>query len=393
MMDMMRNEELPDAVARMVRLQQGLLAAGFAYALGDIDTWPRGPVVLLRDDRYVVLAYADLDNPTAVQGLWHRVLGHVKSAGMILVGDASVDDPRVQTAFAAIGGTVAYLDPAGHVALRSGTPTPPELFAEATFPTFLAAVRNGQGAEIDAGAVLRTQMTAAERTPARAGIPWLTYGFIALCVLIAAIDFLQPKDPATHLSAISTWGILYGPWVRGGEWYRLLSHGVLHGGVIHLFMNMLALYFIGPMLEAWQGRGRLALIFAYSVLLGGILCLLIDPTTPSLGASGGLFGLLGAIGAILVRYGPGMAPDARKGMTTWLLRMLAINAFISMMPGIAWMAHLGGLVGGFALTWLIARPPGEPQPISAPRWAAVAGVLLVTVFLAMTVIGRIPLPQ
>jgi rhomboid protease GluP len=379
----------PDLMVHMVRLQQGLLAAGYTYALGDTETWPRSSVVMTRDERFLLLAYGPPDDPTVLQGPWHQLLGQVPSAGLLLVGDAPVDSPRVHTTFAALGGTVLYLDATTRQSvIRHAAPPAPELMSETAFPAFLGAVQAGQGAEIDAGAALRTAMAAA--LPARPGVPWLTYAFIAVCVAIALLDFGQAKDAVTRLTPLRQWGVLFGPWVRAGEWYRLLSHGLLHGDITHLLFNMMALYYIGPALEAWQGRWRLALIFTYSVLVGGILSLVVFPATPSLGASGGLFGLMGAIGAVLARHRAAMDPATRKGIGNWLLQTLGINAFISLLPGINWMAHAGGLLGGFVITWLIANPPGHAEPLAPTRRLALAALLVATLLLAGTVIGGLP---
>ena len=117
-----------------------------------------------------------------------------------------------------------------------------------------------------------------------------------------------------------------------------------HGSLEHLAMNMVSLYWLGTMIEDIQGKARFAIIFFVSGILGNVLFALIA-NGYAVGASGSIFGLLGA-GAYML-YQMRDNPAAR-GMFQGMIAMLALNIFNSFLPGIALEAHLGGLIGGIA---------------------------------------------
>ena len=131
---------------------------------------------------------------------------------------------------------------------------------------------------------------------------------IVTTVLIAinvGIYLLQLAGGAS-INANSGWiyihGVLFGPLVAQGDWYRLLTAAFLHYGPIHLGMNMLALWWIGRPLEDWLGPVRYLLLYLVSGLAGSAGALIANPTVPSAGASGAIFGILGAA-IVLERQG------------------------------------------------------------------------------------------
>ena len=97
-------------------------------------------------------------------------------------------------------------------------------------------------------------------------------------------------------------GVLYGPLVAQGDWWRLVTAGFLHGSLVHIFFNMLMLWWFGRPLEELLGRGRFIAVYLIAVLAGSAGALLLSSDVPTLGASGGVFGILGA-GLILERRG------------------------------------------------------------------------------------------
>jgi len=127
--------------------------------------------------------------------------------------------------------------------------------------------------------------------------------------------------------------------VAEGEYWRLLTAAFLHGGILHLALNMYAIYLFGPPLEAALGRVRFVAVYLISALGGSAFSYAFnDPRQPSLGASGAVFGLLGAFFFVNRRLG-------RE--STGLLVLLAINfAFGFIAPNIDWRAHLGGMIAG-----------------------------------------------
>lgn len=158
------------------------------------------------------------------------------------------------------------------------------------------------------------------------------------------------------------------------QYWRILTSGFLHYGVIHIAVNMLSLYFIGPPLEQVLGRWRFLVVYLVSLLGGSTAVMLLsDEKVMSAGASGAIFGLLGAL---LVTFRK-LRLDLRQ-----LGGVLALNLVITFtVPGISWQAHLGGLVAGAAIGAAMVLP-------SAARRAAVqigATVALVAVCAALII--------
>jgi membrane associated rhomboid family serine protease len=180
----------------------------------------------------------------------------------------------------------------------------------------------------------------ADRVQWRAAHPGLvTKAIVATCV---GIYLLQLAGGAS-INANSGWiyqhGALYGPLVADGEWWRLITAAFLHYGPIHLGMNMLAVWWIGRPLEDALGPVRYLLLFLVSGLAGSAGALLVNPTAVTVGASGAIFGILGA--AIVL-----------ERQRTYVLggsaiTLLVLNlAFTFAVPGISIGGHLGGLAGG-----------------------------------------------
>lgn len=129
--------------------------------------------------------------------------------------------------------------------------------------------------------------------------------------------------------------------VAHGEWYRLITGGFLHANVLHLGMNMFALWILGSQLESAIGRLRFGVVYGSSLLAGSLGVMILSPHEATVGASGAIFGLLGLALAI----------QRSQGINIWqsgLGGLLLINlAFTFGFPGISIGGHLGGLIGGY----------------------------------------------
>jgi membrane associated rhomboid family serine protease len=201
--------------------------------------------------------------------------------------------------------------------------------------------------------------------------PTLTYAFIAINVLVALADFLSRRSGidfgGTSLVAA---GAVSRSEVADGEVWRLVTAGFLHGGLLHLAFNMFALYVLGGLLEPAIGRLRFALIYFVSLLAGSFGALLLQPTGFTVGASGGVFGLMGA--AIVVMRNRGMNP-MENGLAVWLGLNLLITFAI---PGISIGGHIGGLVGG-TLAALVLFELGDRLRGRVPAVVPAAAVALI----------------
>jgi membrane associated rhomboid family serine protease len=170
-----------------------------------------------------------------------------------------------------------------------------------------------------------------------------------------------------------------GRWVDGvadGAYWQLLTNAFTHVEIWHIAANMLALWFLGPQLEAVLGRTRFLALYLVSALAGSVTVYwLADEHTATLGASGAIFGLFGALFVIVIKVG---------GDLNQLLWLLAINAFITfVVPNVSWQGHVGGLVGGALVTALLVYAPKERRVL-----LQYAGVGLVVLALAAATVAR-----
>jgi membrane associated rhomboid family serine protease len=157
-------------------------------------------------------------------------------------------------------------------------------------------------------------------------------------------------------------GGLFGPAVADGEWYRLVTSGFLHAGLLHLGLNMYLLYLLGSALEPAFGRARFAAVYATSLLCGSLGVMVLDPNALTVGASGAVFGLMGAM--FLAYRARGIDPWSSGIGATIGINLL----FTFTIPGISIGGHVGGLLGGLASAWLLldgSRSVGSRQALGA----------------------------
>jgi membrane associated rhomboid family serine protease len=174
---------------------------------------------------------------------------------------------------------------------------------------------------------------------------------------------------------------LFGPSVADGEWYRLVTSGFLHYGLWHIVGNMLLLYFLGRILEPGIGTARFVAVYFASLLAGSFGALLFTPDALSFGASGAVYGVLGA--TFVIARGRGI--DA---LASSIGVLILINLAISFgVPGISVGAHLGGLAAGVVCALLVLA--GERGMLGPRHYTAelvaMAGVGLFSLIAAIAV--------
>jgi membrane associated rhomboid family serine protease len=173
--------------------------------------------------------------------------------------------------------------------------------------------------------------------------PVLTYILIGICV-VAYIGQVAGGASATSGgfggSTLLVNGAVSGPAVADGEYWRLLTAGFLHAGFFHLLFNMFSLWILGTMLEPAIGQLRFGLIYVVALLTGSFGALLIEPDSLTVGASGGIFGLMGA--AVVVMRNRGINP-MESGLGLWIGLNLLITFTV---PHVSIGGHIGGLIGG-----------------------------------------------
>jgi membrane associated rhomboid family serine protease len=177
-------------------------------------------------------------------------------------------------------------------------------------------------------------------------------------------------------------GSLFGDmWLTGiqvwdGDWYRLATVMFLHGSIIHLLFNMLALYWLGTAVEQTLGTTRFLLLYGASGLAGSAGALLLtEPYRPTVGASGAIFGIMGALLILEYRATGSLAGQA----ATMIVINLALTFTIS---GISIGGHIGGLVGGVAATWGLTYARRWRQKAIGPAFIVGVGVLAVIIAIA-----------
>lgn len=199
--------------------------------------------------------------------------------------------------------------------------------------------------------------------------PYVTYALIAVCV--AAYIGQQGSD-------LTERGQIVASKVAQGEVWRIVTSGFLHASIIHIAFNMLILFQLGTVLEPRIGRARFLALYTLSLIGGSIgVMLLQPPTTPAIGASGAVFGLMGGI-VVLGKRG-------RSPLEAGVVGLLVLNLVVTFaLPGIAIGGHIGGLVAG-ALGGLVIRLVGERGDL---RRVALTTVLLVALSLPLALGAR-----
>lgn len=204
---------------------------------------------------------------------------------------------------------------------------------------------------------------------ARGDEPMVTYVLLGIIVLVqigAMASGASASGSSFGGSELILDGAVSRPAIADGEYWRLVTSGFLHAGFLHLAFNGFALYVLGTMLEPAIGRLRFATIYFVSLLAGSFGALLFEPRGLTVGASGAIFGLMGA--AVVVMRNRGINP-MESGLGVWL----GINLlFTFAIPGISIGGHLGGLIGGalaafvmFDLRDRVRMPPLMPVVLAA----------------------------
>ncbi len=146
---------------------------------------------------------------------------------------------------------------------------------------------------------------------------------------------------AANAQSIEYLGVAY------GQWWRIVTGGFLHANFLHIAFNMYLLYLLGQMLEPALGHVKFALVYFVSLLVGSLLVLIVAPHSPTLGASGAVFGLMGAAA---VEMRARQIPIMQSGIGVLILINLALSFTIG---GISWQGHVGGLIGGALVMFIL----------------------------------------
>lgn len=182
--------------------------------------------------------------------------------------------------------------------------------------------------------------------------PIITYSIIFICVLVFILMYVLGNGSTDNYTLL-LFGANLDALTKNGDYYRLLTSMFLHIGIMHLLCNMYSLYIIGKEVENVFGKWKYLVIYILSGIAGSILSLAFNHNTICAGASGAIFGLLGA----LLYFGYYYRPYLGATLTRSIIPVIAINLIIGFLDsGIDNSAHIGGLVGGLLVAMAVGVP-------------------------------------
>ena len=203
-------------------------------------------------------------------------------------------------------------------------------------------------------------------------MPIVSYGILGLTL---AVFVLQLVTQGAVTNALA-----YYPPLTPQEPWRMLTVSLVHSerSFFHILFNMYSLFVLGPLLESLIGRARFAAIYVLSTLGGSVAVLWLAPLSAVVGASGAIFGLLGAFFVIQRRFG---------GASIQLVVIIAINLGLGfIVPGVSWQAHVGGLLVGAACAAVMLSTRRADQQRRQMLMLALIGGVLVLVTIARFVL-------
>ena len=181
--------------------------------------------------------------------------------------------------------------------------------------------------------------------------PIVTYIIMAICIILFIL--MELSGGSTNSQTLLKYGANLDVLVKNGEYYRLFTCIFLHIGIMHLLCNMYSLYIIGREVENLFGKIKYIIIFILSGIFGSIMSLAFTHNTISAGASGAIFGLLGALLYFGMHYRTYLGEAIKRSIIPIIVVNLIIGFFAE---GIDLAAHIGGLVGGILLAMMVGVP-------------------------------------
>ena len=172
--------------------------------------------------------------------------------------------------------------------------------------------------------------------------PIITYSLVIINILMYIIPILF----GTYNALLDKYSI-YGPAVRAGQYYRLITGTFIHANIFHLFFNCYALAILGSQLESFLGKPKYLIVYLFSALIGSLFSVTFAGNYYSIGASGAIFGLIGSLVYFGYHYRVYLGNVVKSQIIPLILMNLGIGFLV---PGIDNSAHIGGLLGGALIT-------------------------------------------
>jgi membrane associated rhomboid family serine protease len=233
-----------------------------------------------------------------------------------------------------------------------------------------------------------------ESPPKKRTRPWATLALLAANVLamgafVLLVRLSAPGDDTVLVRA----GALFRPAVQAGEWWRLFTMPLLHAGLLHVAVNLYGLFLLGRFAEEILGARRLLAVYLTAGASGALVSTLLGRSPLSIGASGAVLGLLGALVVILLRRRSAWPDDKWRRALLWNLVLLgALQIWLGFqIPMHDNAAHLGGLIGGALATLLLLPREGDGSRASRALATVLAAALVATTLGAAVQVARTPL--
>jgi rhomboid protease GluP len=205
---------------------------------------------------------------------------------------------------------------------------------------------------------------------------FVTYALAVANIAVFGAMVLAGVDPVNpDLRQLIAWGADFGPLTVGGEWWRLFTCTFLHGGVFHLLVNMVALLSVGVLVERLLGNGGFLALYLLAGLGGSLVSVYWNPAVVSVGASGAIFGVFGALLGFALLDRRTMPPEVTRRLRNGGVLFLGLNVLIGLsVPHIDLAAHVGGFAVGVLGGLLFANTAHPENPGRRTRRAALLAV-------------------
>jgi membrane associated rhomboid family serine protease len=179
-----------------------------------------------------------------------------------------------------------------------------------------------------------------------------------MTLTLISLNLLAYAGQMATANGLDVLGLLYGPAVADGQWWRVITSAFLHGSLIHIGFNLFLLYQLGMQLERGLGTRRFLLMYFGSLFGAALAVMLFAWDQPTLGASGAVLGLAGSLGLAL--HERGVSP---QNSPLFVLVMLNL-ALPLLMPGISFWGHFGGVLAGVLMGYLLIWIPARSRRVN-----------------------------
>ncbi|MBI4464081.1 MAG: rhomboid family intramembrane serine protease, partial [Acidobacteria bacterium] len=209
-----------------------------------------------------------------------------------------------------------------------------------------------------------------------------------LATLVASMRQTGGMGAANLLGSIDSYtlvrfGAKYGPLIALGEWWRFLTPVFLHGNLLHFAFNTWVLFDLGPAVESLYGSQKFLVLYILAGVFGFVVSFFWNPLSVSIGASGALFGLIGAMIAYGYRNRRTVGDSVRNMYVRWAVYVLLFGLLVR---GVDNAAHIGGLVSGLAFGWLVTDMPSITRE-SIYFWKVLGTLSALLVLFGFVMIG------